>query len=485
MNANFILKNNKVYFKDKLLKKITAENFETITYISAIHKTYIKCLKDIQGIWFFSEIKNGFAKFLTTDTGNFTVINDNYAKDSKNVYLVAKDGFKIPDSDANSFVVLRNAPYFSKDKNQLYALDSISGLTIYRYADCNSIVSANGHQFVTDMHNLYHYSFDIKVSNDQKYLNYLDTSLPFDKRKYKSVFEANKKFLTKYYPNQIGWWHKDYPYKIEIKNIIQVGFYKTQNAVFYLESNYHLKHSVPTLVSTANRNSFKELNEYYGIDNKNVFYKSLPILNADLQTFKLITEKLSKDKNSYFYNGNKVACDYESFEVVAKTTVFFKDKNMLFSEQPVREGKTGMRYEICNILKPIKKASPNTIKVFSNVWAIDKNQVYRYGKPFKKADVKTFAYLSVKGRFDWCKDKNHLFNDSVKKIVIGINGSTFKALNKYWGKDLNHVVYFNTERILPSADANTFKITDNKGGAVDEKFIYSIDESGVLKKIKK
>lgn len=484
MESAFSIQDNKVYYNDNVLKGISSDKFETILFTNEHKQTYVKYLKDKKGIWFFHSRKNGITKFLTADIDNFSIINDDYASDSKSVYLVAKDGFFIPNSDPDSFIILTNTPYFAKDKNQLYALDSSSGLSIYRYADNESIVSADGHQFVTDKHTLYHYSSAIEISNSQKYLNYLDPEFPYEKRKDKSALDVNKEFLNNYYPNIIGWWHKDYPFQIDIENIDELGFYKTKNAVFHLESNSHLKHNVPTLVRKADYHSFKSLNVYYGKDNKNVYYKSLLVLDADVNTFELVNEKLAKDKSSYFYNGNKIECDFDTFKVADENSLFFKDKNTLFSEQQVREGNVGMRYEIIDMLKPIKNSSPTTLKVFSSVWAKDDNQVYRYAEPFKKADVRTFEYLHIQSRYDWAKDENYLFSDSVKKIMKGIDGSSFIAFNEFWGKDENNVFFFHTEKKLPSIDINTFKITDDNGGAMDENYLYSVNEIGELKKKK-
>lgn len=485
MESEFTIKDNSVYFDGNKLKSISSEQFQPITYTNQYNQTYVRCLKDKKGIWFFHSRGKGIVTFLTDDIANFQFIDDDYARDSKHVFLVAKGGFIIPNADVDTFKVITETPYFAKDKNQLYALDSISGLSVYRYADFDSIVNGDWGQFVTDKHNLYHYDVDINIANDQKYLNYLDDSSFFEKGKGKSIFEANKEFFLKRYPSLIGWWHKEYPFQIDIESISQLGFYKTKNAVFYLESNSHLKHSVPTFLQHADCPTFKKLNDYYGMDKNTVFFKSIPVLDVAIKTFKLINNQLAKDKNNYYYNGNKIACDYQSFGAVDDNTIFYKDKNTLFSVQQIREGKVGFRYEIITTLVPIKKSSPNTFEAFSTIWAKDNKQVYRYGEPFKKADASTFEYLHIKARYDWAKDKNHLYNSSVKKIIKGINGATFQALNKFWGKDENNVVFFPTEGIRPSIDSSTFQITDDIGGAIDKNYLYSVGDSTELKKNKR
>lgn len=486
MDKNFSIKDNKVYFEDKLLKGISAENFEILTMQNGANQSIIKGLKDKKGIWFFHQRGGGIVKFLTSDFDNFSFINLDYARDKNNVYLNDKDGFLIPNADPDSFEVIAKSPHFSKDKNQLYALGG-SGLHIYRYADCESIVDTNGSQFITDKHNLYNFSYTIEITNDQIYLNYLDHSFPYEKRKNTTAFQSNKAYFCRLHPNLIGWWHKDYPYKIDIENITKLGFYKTKNAIFFIEYNKHrrkISHNIPNLVLNADYNSFKEISKEYGIDNKNVFYKSLPIKDADVKTFKIIDDYLSKDKNNYYFNGNMIDCDYDSFEKMNEKGFFYKDKNSLFSEKEIRLGSKGVRYEIVKTLVSLKNSSASTLKIFSSAWAKDDNQVYRYGEVFKKADVNTFEYLDINAYYDWAKDKNNLYSSSVKKIMKGIDAPSFKAFNDFWGKDKNNVFFFNTERILPSADVKTFKITDEKGGATDKNFIYSVNKSGVLKKRK-
>jgi len=87
MNKKFIIKENKVYYKEKLLKKISAEKFETISFTDQNNQTYIRCLKDKKGIWYFCEAGKGLVKFLTSDSDNFSFLDDNYARDSYNVFF--------------------------------------------------------------------------------------------------------------------------------------------------------------------------------------------------------------------------------------------------------------------------------------------------------------------------------------------------------------------------------------------------------------
>ena len=487
MSTNFTIKEDKVYFKEYLLKKISAEKFEPISYTNQYNQTFIRCLKDKKGIWSFSAIGKGSVKFLTADSDNFSFINDNYARDGKNVFLVAKDSFIIPNSDADSFVVLKNTTFFAKDKNQLYAYSAYSGLSIYRYADCDALFGTGTHQFITDKHNLYHYSLDngITIVNNHKYIKYLDNNFPFEKQKTHLPIKENKKFLSKYYSKIIGWWHKDYPYQVDFENIPHSGFHKTENAVFYAESNRHLKHYVPTMISNVDHNSFETINEYYGKDHSNVFYKSIPLKNVSVNTFRVIAENFAKDKNNFFFGGNIIDCDFKSFKSIDKDHSFFKDKNTLFSNKTIRPGKIGMRYEIINTVLAIKNSSPMTFRILSKAWAKDENQVYLYTHRYLKADATTFKSLFREGYNDWAKDKNFLYNSNGKRTVKGIDGATFEVLNKFWGKDLNNVFCFHTQRIIPTIDHKTFKITDDKGGAEDENFIFTFNKNEHLKKTKK
>ena len=99
--TDFIFKDQMVFHEDFLLKGVSSEGFDVLFTDNSGIKAI---LKDAKGIWWFYLFRNKpKLKFLTKETTHFSVINDDYAKDQKSVYLIAKDGVVIPNSAPDTF----------------------------------------------------------------------------------------------------------------------------------------------------------------------------------------------------------------------------------------------------------------------------------------------------------------------------------------------------------------------------------------------
>jgi hypothetical protein len=120
--------------------------------------------------------------------------------------------------------------------------------------------------------------------------------------------------------------------------------------------------------------------------------------------------------------------------------------------------------------------------MINDIWAKDRNNVYCGGTILKNIDSATFVFLFEESPNSWAQCKNGLYNANSRKTIKGIDGSSFKLLNRYWGKDENVVFSFITERIIKDADPETFETTDDHGGARDRKYIYSLTEYGAIKR---
>lgn len=481
----FKIVDGKVYFKEHLLKGLSAQDFE-ILYGEEGGLKFI--VKDKKGIcWVYDFRNKPKVKFLTTDIEHFSSITNDFAIDKDHVFLTAKDAFAIPNSDPKSFKLLNETSYFAKDRNQLYALNSYSGLSIHKGTDYDTLVAVNWSSFVTDKHHLYHTgSVGIEITNDAKYAEKFNPDAQYDGS---NNFELNKAFLYKKYPEIIGWWHPEYPFELEMTETTPVGFHLTENAVFYVAQSYGRFHN-DILLPEADVPSFEILSEAYAKDKNHIYCEHRKLAHIDFQSFKVIDGLLAEDKNNIFYNGYKVNCDKSSFKVLKKQSnhdygVIAKDKNVVFSVREERFGKVGMRTGVAQTLQPIKNSDPTSFTKFSSYWAKDKHQVYCTGIPYKKANVDSFEHLQELGVDDCAKDNQFLFNGNGKRIVKGINGGKFKVLNAFWGKDDTQVFSFTTASIRPSIDVTSFKITDEKGGAEDKDYRYTIRDSGTIKKVLK
>ncbi|WP_347375043.1 DKNYY domain-containing protein [Aequorivita sp. Q41] len=485
MTENFTFKNNKVYYKDTLLKGISAEGFGEVLFTDKKGEHYNICLKDIKGVWWWTWRKNKpSVKFLSSDIDNFTYINADFAIDSRYVYLIAKDGFLIPNSDAKTFKVLEDTPYFAKDKNNLYALSSISGLSIYRDADCESIVSVGWNQFITDKHNVYHYAEVIELSNSSKHVECFDHNTPPTSDL--SIYEQNKKYLLEKYPNLIGWWHPEYEFNVAFPTTNQDGYFKTETHIFYLHKHPYGDKAYPTLIEKADVSSFEILSHYYARDKNHLYCEHRIVENVDLDSFKVIKDSLAEDEHSIFFNGYLVDCDKASFRVIQKSSnlpwLVAKDKNSVFIATLTLFGQASMRTGKDQTLKPIFKSDPSTFQLFSRLWAKDTNQVYFDYKPYRKADAKSFEFLFSDGDDEWAKDNQYVYNGNGKRILKNIDGAHFKMLNNFWGKDKKSVFNFKTGSIRPSIDVASFQIINDAGDAADKNFVYSYRNGEIIKK---
>lgn len=486
MKEHFRIKNDSVYYKDLLLSKISAVDFEIVYQLSGFHISYFDrgYLKDKKGIWWFHEGKNKpKLVFITADIAHFSVINNDYAKDSNTVYWQRTNAVALPNSDPESFQVINDTHYFSKDKNQLYALSSSGeGLIIFDEIAIDTVCFFDENK-ITDKDHLYYFNWHfIEYGNRSKYIHELgkikDQKFPVGDPV--AIFEYNKKALQMQFPELKGWWHSEYPFKIREKELLTPGFLIADTAVHFLEKDSSDEFMIPNLVRGAEPTSFEQLNHFYGKDKQAVFYKWHTLKNVDIASFEALDHRFAKDQYHYFFDGKKIeAADYSSFKIPntanAHTLEHAIDDHYLFVNSSKRLGKFK---GYGDVMTPIKNSDPATFTLYDKGWAKDKNQVYYNFSVLKKADASSFEYL-----FDiWAKDKLFLYQRG--SIVKNINGGSFKVLNDYWGTDSKQVYNFKTFRKYPSIDAASFTVIDDKGRAKDKNYDYWMDDGYYLKKKK-
>lgn len=487
MKAHFSINNSKVFYKKTELKKISAEQFEVFFELGGFYKTYVDraFLKNKDGIWWFHEGKSKpKVTFVTADSEYFTVITEDYCKDRNQVFWMRTQCVEIPNSDADSFQVLTDTPYFAKDKNQVYALSSSAeGLQIFENVDPITFGGLGWNSYAIDKDNVFHFNWHfMELNNRAKYAYYLDDAQVRQNNTLDQIYEINKKYVKQLHPDLNGWWQDNYDKLNQIDNS-EVGHLIKGDSIYYIEEDRHSDCCTPNLVNDAERDSFKSLDAWYGKDKNKVYFKWQKVLKADVATFEVLKFKLAKDHKHYFYNGYKIATiDFDSFQLLEKHSddnhLIAKDKNSIFSTKNKRLGKF-KGYD--DLLIPIKNSDPKSLEIYSEAWAKDKNQVYWHMQPNLKIDVASFEYLFSESVNDWAIDKHHLYNANGRRKVKGVDGASFKMLNKYWGKDNRSVFSFLTERILPSIDVETFRVLDPDGTAEDKNYRFKINHGAILK----
>ena len=389
----------------------------------------------------------------------------------------------IPEVDGDSFETKSNV--LACDKNKVYAISTMGeGLEIFEPVDRDSLVFIDSSYFA-DRYNLYYYNGHFV---EFRHLN-SDSKI--------------KKGLLKKNPNANAWWnYKDKLYK-NLK-LVKYNIYTNGDNFFYHFNESQAPYDEPTYsykisrwadtlgkcffeLPNVEKDTFEMLNEIYSKDFKKVYFYSRPI-SADVQTFKVLNCLFAEDKNGIWYNGRLAKIEHvESFEIIPndienKYISFCKDKFNVYS---IRTSK--IRFGgYASLLTQLKNSEPNTFQVINNVWAKDSNNVYWFGKIYKKADAETFDKISERPftEFDYARDKNHVYIANGTTLKKGLHGASFEILNKFWAKD-DFVVYFlPSQRIMKSIDRKTFRIIDDSSKAEDKNYFYEYIDYN-LKKTKK
>lgn len=274
----------------------------------------------------------------------------------------------------------------------------------------------------------------------------------------------------------------------------------------------------------ADIQTFRKLNEYYDIDKNNIYYN----LNSNLDikrikntdgNFKIIEEKLIKNKDGVYYLGEKIKeIDPNSFKIIRKNN--FKKDNSYYAKDSknvyyiqldpsyiLDTDNTLKDNALKNVVKVLKGANPNTFEVINDYYSKDDKNIFYISwivekEPLiKGADIKTFEVLNN----DFSKDKDNVYFgtdkeedlDSKSFKILNLssqnrngyyledkNGIYFlkiddfgnyfnkvtdkgKFLNDFYIKD-NDYVYCN-EDVLNEVDPNTFKVVDEHSSRAEDK----------------
>ncbi len=131
--------------------------------------------------------------------------------------------------------------------------------------------------------------------------------------------------------------------------------------------------------------TYEVINQLYSRDKNNIYYDNKKIEGADLPTFQRIDEYIySKDKNNIYFRGKKISgVDKETFEKIDKYN-YSKDKNNIYYDNKKIEGVDKNTFEL----------TYDFGSVVNEYYSKDKNNVYYENKKLKGIDAKTFRKIN-------------------------------------------------------------------------------------------
>jgi len=197
--------------------------------------------------------------------------------------------------------------------------------------------------------------------------------------------------------------------------------------------------------------TYEVINQLYSRDKNNIYYDNKKIEGADLPTFQRIDEYIySKDKNNIYFRGKKISgVDKETFEKIDKYN-YSKDKNNIYYDDKKIEGVDKNTFEL----------TYDFGSVVNEYYSKDKNNVYYENKKLKGIDVKTFRKINRLVDNFLIEDKNGFYivekDGSVAPIdskEVDIENLSQLAIKTNLYHDNNSMYFVRNHKLVKIKDA--------------------------------
>ena len=232
--------------------------------------------------------------------------------------------------------------------------------------------------------------------------------------------------------------------------------------------------------------TYEVINQLYSKDKNNIYYSNRKIIGADLPTFQIGSDGFSKDKNNIYFGGKKIlGVDRDTIKIIELP--YIKDKNNVYYGNKKIEGADKNTFELIYDFG----------SVVNGYYSKDKNNVYYENKKLKGIDVKTFKKISRLVDNFLIEDKNGFYivekDGSIAPIdskEVDIENLSQLAIKTNLYHDKDSMYFVKNHKLVKIKDAP--KVDPYNLSTYNDKYInkynvvYYLDtDEGAFKKLEK
>ena len=344
-SGEFVVKDDKgvYYFVNREMKKL--QNTDSNTFEEVSKNEYYR---DKNGVYYYDEYEGTMTKLKGADPKTFEGISYTLGKDKNAIY---KKENRLSGIDPATFEEIDAA--FTKDKNNIYYEDvpmkGIDPKTFEPFVNYTHVKDKNG------IHHFYQFNDDLVVEKVelspeidlktlQSFENYAEYSkdknnVYYDFQKIEGAdiktFEPEGFFIGKDKKGVYYKTHKINGIDVNSTEVLENEFYKDKNNIYY--RNKKLENFKPENFEVISSSLVGQNEDFYYFtedENNNTKFILLENKNVDAETFEVLDEEYTKDKNNAYYKGKILkGVDVKTLDIYYNKSdngYKIKDKNKVY-----------------------------------------------------------------------------------------------------------------------------------------------------------
>ena len=344
-SGEFVVKDDKgvYYFVNREMKKLQNADFNTFEEVSK-NEYY----RDKNGVYYYDEYEGTMTKLKGADPKTFEGISYTLGKDKNAIY---KKENRLSGIDPATFEEIDAA--FTKDKNNIYYEDvpmkGIDPKTFEPFVNYTHVKDKNG------IHHFYQFNDDLVVEKvelspeiDLKTLQSFENYAEYSKDKNNVYYDFQKiegADIKTFEPDgysigkdKTGVYYKTHKINgidVNSTEVLENEFYKDKNNIYY--RNKKLENFKPENFEVISSSLVQQNEDFYYFtedENDNTKFFLLENKNVDVETFEVLDEEYTKDKNNVYYKGKILkGADVKTFDIhynKSDNGYKIKDKNKVY-----------------------------------------------------------------------------------------------------------------------------------------------------------